>query len=112
MVSVAWLQHLSLGLLKEMLLALDLAQALGTPADRKAADRLQRRLACWWFSSLEACMPCWLSSQPLRDSRLSTASQDTALCWFKTNCLPLNSQSQALWGLPLLRRRHLHSSAS
>eukprot|EP00891_Asterochloris_glomerata_P008793 jgi/Astpho2/8793/Aster-05348 len=38
------MQHLSLGLLKEMLLALDLAQALGTSADRKAADRLQRRL--------------------------------------------------------------------
>lgn len=31
-------------LLKEMLLALDLARVAGTPADRRAADRLQRRL--------------------------------------------------------------------
>jgi hypothetical protein len=31
-------------LLKEMLLALDLARVAGTRADRRAADRLQRRL--------------------------------------------------------------------
>ena len=37
------LQHESLGMLKEMLFALDLALLVGTPADKKAADRLQRR---------------------------------------------------------------------
>ena len=37
------LQHESLGMLKEMLFALDLALHVGTPADKKAADRLQRR---------------------------------------------------------------------
>jgi hypothetical protein len=31
-------------LLKEMLLALDLARVAGNAADRRAADRLQRRL--------------------------------------------------------------------
>ena len=31
-------------LLKEMLLTLDLARVAGSPADRRAADRLQRRL--------------------------------------------------------------------
>lgn len=36
-------QHESLGMLKEMLFALDLALHVGTPADKKAADRLQRR---------------------------------------------------------------------
>ncbi|KAL3161372.1 hypothetical protein ABBQ32_010265 [Trebouxia sp. C0010 RCD-2024] len=38
------MQHESLGMLKEMLFALDLALHVGTPADKKAADRLQRRL--------------------------------------------------------------------
>ena len=35
-------------MLKEMLFALDLALHVGTPADKKAADRLQRRstMAC------------------------------------------------------------------
>ena len=37
------LQHESLALLKEMLFALDMALYVGTPADKKAADRLQRR---------------------------------------------------------------------
>ena len=37
------MQHESLALLKEMLYALDLALYVGTPADKKAADRLQRR---------------------------------------------------------------------
>ena len=37
-------QHASVPLLKEMLLTLDLARVAGTPADRRAADRLQRRL--------------------------------------------------------------------
>lgn len=37
------LQHASLGLLKEMLLTLDIAQKTGNAADKKAADRLQRR---------------------------------------------------------------------
>eukprot|EP00887_Chlorella_sp_A99_P001979 scaffold18.g1979.t1 len=39
------LQHASVPLLKEMLLTLDLARVAGTPADRRAADRLQRRHA-------------------------------------------------------------------
>ncbi|KAK9842310.1 hypothetical protein WJX81_005935 [Elliptochloris bilobata] len=38
------LQHASLALLKEMLVTLDVAQRTGNAADRKAADRLQRRL--------------------------------------------------------------------
>jgi hypothetical protein len=38
------MQHASVPLLKEMLLALDLARVAGTRADRRAADRLQRRL--------------------------------------------------------------------
>ncbi|KAL4855933.1 Protein timeless [Chlorella vulgaris] len=38
------LQHASVPLLKEMLLALDLARVAGNAADRRAADRLQRRL--------------------------------------------------------------------
>ncbi|PSC68202.1 calcium-translocating P-type PMCA-type [Micractinium conductrix] len=38
------LQHASVPLLKEMLLTLDLARVAGSPADRRAADRLQRRL--------------------------------------------------------------------
>ncbi|BDA45591.1 Topoisomerase 1-associated factor 1 at N-terminal half [Coccomyxa sp. Obi] len=38
------LQHASLALLKEMLFTLDLAQRTGHDADKKAADRLQRRL--------------------------------------------------------------------
>lgn len=37
-------QHASVPLLKEMLLALDLARVAGNAADRRAADRLQRRL--------------------------------------------------------------------
>ena len=37
------LQHESLGMLKEMLFALDLALHVGSPADKRAADRLQRR---------------------------------------------------------------------
>ncbi len=37
------LQHESLALLKELLFALDLALYVGTPGDKKAADRLQRR---------------------------------------------------------------------
>ena len=37
------MQHESLALLKEMLYALDLALYVGTSADKKAADRLQRR---------------------------------------------------------------------
>ncbi len=41
--SRAGAQHASLALLKEMLATLDVAQRTGTPADRKAADRLQRR---------------------------------------------------------------------
>ena len=36
-------QHESLALLKELLFALDLALYVGTPADKRAADRLQRR---------------------------------------------------------------------
>lgn len=38
------LQHASVPLLKEMLLTLDLARVAGSQADRRAADRLQRRL--------------------------------------------------------------------
>ncbi|KAL0021485.1 hypothetical protein WJX79_010302 [Trebouxia sp. C0005] len=38
------MQHESLALLKELLFALDLALYVGTPADKRAADRLQRRL--------------------------------------------------------------------
>ncbi|CAL5223392.1 g5900 [Coccomyxa viridis] len=38
------MQHTCLTLLKEMLMTLDLAHQHGSPADRKAADRLQRRL--------------------------------------------------------------------
>ncbi|KAL0032107.1 hypothetical protein WJX77_005423 [Trebouxia sp. C0004] len=38
------MQHESLALLKELLFALDLALYMGTPADNRAADRLQRRL--------------------------------------------------------------------
>jgi len=37
------MQHASLALLKEMLATLDVAQRSGNAADRKAADRLQRR---------------------------------------------------------------------
>lgn len=37
------MQHTCLTLLKEMLMTLDLAHQHGGPADRKAADRLQRR---------------------------------------------------------------------
>jgi hypothetical protein len=37
------LQHHSLSLLKEMLFMLDIAQKIGNAADKKAADRLQRR---------------------------------------------------------------------
>lgn len=40
---LCFLQHESLALLKELLFALDLALYVGTPADKKAADRLQRR---------------------------------------------------------------------
>ena len=40
---LSFLQHESLALLKELLFALDLALYVGTPADKKAADRLQRR---------------------------------------------------------------------
>ena len=36
-------QHESLALLKELLFALDLALYVGTPTDKRAADRLQRR---------------------------------------------------------------------
>ncbi len=36
-------QHESLALLKELLFALDLALYVGNPADKRAADRLQRR---------------------------------------------------------------------
>ena len=39
------MQHASLALLKEMLATLDVAQRTGNAADRKAADRLQRRCA-------------------------------------------------------------------
>ncbi|GAB4821374.1 hypothetical protein N2152v2_008420 [Parachlorella kessleri] len=43
--AVEWrLQHASVPLLKEMLLTLDLARLVGTEADQRAADRLQRRL--------------------------------------------------------------------
>ena len=38
------MQASSLGLLKEMMYVLDLAHQIGTKADRKAADKLQRRL--------------------------------------------------------------------
>ena len=37
------MQHTCLALLKEMLMTLDLAHQQGSSADRKAADRLQRR---------------------------------------------------------------------
>ena len=37
------LQHVTLGLFKEMLFTLDLAQQAGTKADRLAAERLQHR---------------------------------------------------------------------
>lgn len=37
------LQHSCLGLLREMLLVLELAERTGTGMDRRAADRLQRR---------------------------------------------------------------------
>jgi hypothetical protein len=37
------MQHLCLSLLKEILMTLDLAHHRGSSADRKAADRLQRR---------------------------------------------------------------------
>ena len=40
---VCRMQHTCLTLLKEMLMTLDLAHQHGSPADRKAADRLQRR---------------------------------------------------------------------
>ena len=42
------MQHATLGLFKEMLFTLDLAQQAGTKADRLAAERLQHRyeLAC------------------------------------------------------------------
>ena len=47
------MQHESLALLKEMLYALDLALFVGTTADKKAADRLQRR-----------CLPCLCMFEP------------------------------------------------
>ena len=37
------MQHAALGLFKEMLFTLDLAQQAGTKADRLAAERLQHR---------------------------------------------------------------------
>lgn len=40
------MQHAVLGLFKEMLFTLDLAQHAGTQADRKAAERLQHRCFC------------------------------------------------------------------
>ena len=42
------MQHATLGLFKEMLFTLDLAQQAGTKADRLAAERLQHRygVAC------------------------------------------------------------------
>lgn len=51
------MQHASLALLKEMLATLDVAQRSGNAADRKAADRLQRRhitYSCW----LALCTQC------------------------------------------------------
>lgn len=38
-----WLQHASLSLLREMLAVLELAERVGNMADRRAADKLQRR---------------------------------------------------------------------
>ena len=55
--SRAGAQHASLALLKEMLATLDVAQRTGTPADRKAADRLQRRQ--------EPCMASYAASPSL-----------------------------------------------
>lgn len=37
------MQHNSLSLFKEMLLTLDLAQKIGSPSDKIAADKLSRR---------------------------------------------------------------------
>ena len=51
------MQHAALGLFKEMLFTLDLAQQAGTKADRQAAGRLQHRCAHGWtFIGIE---PCW-----------------------------------------------------
>ena len=41
--SLCCVQHSSLSLLKEMLVTLDLAKQTGSPADKRAADRLSRR---------------------------------------------------------------------
>ena len=54
-------QHESLGMLKEMLFALDLALHVGTPADRKAADRLQRRHSLLHITASFNHMPMHLS---------------------------------------------------
>ena len=58
------LQHESLALLKELLFALDLALYVGTPADKRAADRLQRRSTPLPFllitADLEHCRPLTL----------------------------------------------------
>ena len=40
---LCFVQHSSLSLLKEMLVTLDLAKQTGSPADKRAADRLSRR---------------------------------------------------------------------
>jgi hypothetical protein len=59
--SRAGAQHASLALLKEMLATLDVAQRTGTPADRKAADRLQRRQES--YMAQNACL-----SEPQRSA--------------------------------------------
>jgi hypothetical protein len=41
------MQHAATALLRQMLAVLDLAADTGTPSDKRAADRLQRRCSTW-----------------------------------------------------------------
>lgn len=51
------MQQRALSLLKEMLLALDLAKQAGTPSDKIAADSIARRSDCL-FSHMSKFAPC------------------------------------------------------
>ncbi|KAA6419916.1 MAG: hypothetical protein FRX49_10106 [Trebouxia sp. A1-2] len=73
------MQHESLALLKELLFALDLALYVGTPADKRAADRLQRsdlqscfgnRLLCYMYlKGCDVCL-CRLLHDDMKESGL------------------------------------------
>ena len=75
------MQHTCLTLLKEMLMTLDLAHQHGSPGDRKAADRLQRRcLPADFHASDLMCLRPAIFGRPTASSSAGPVQGALFLC--------------------------------